>query len=486
MATTLAGQAGERRGRHQFLLGITTGMIYFGGMLYWFVQVMANYGGISGWLAFLAGAAGWAYLAIYVGVFAWVLGRGIRLLGVNGVWLAPVFWVASEWARATVGGGFPWGVLGSSQASVLPIVQLASVTGVFGLSALIALVSTAAAAVTLARSRRHLLGAAGVGVLLVVVTIAGSVRLMASPLTRTGTVIRIGLLQGSVEQLEKYDPAYRDQILARYLDLSRQAIEAGAAIVIWPEASTPFSFDAEGPLAAPIRQLAATTHTPFIIGTDGYEYGANGMPDRIFNTAVVVGADGRSRGTYRKMRLVPFGEFVPFKHLLFFMAPLVQAVGDFSPGTEPVVLDADGRRVGVAICYESVYTWIDRAFVHNGAGLLATITNDAWFGRSSAASQHFEQGAIRAVEEGRYVVRAANTGISGAVDPYGRVLLATPLFQPMALTVDVRLLDDQTVYSRIGDLVAWLSAAFSGLVLLFTIGSDTRRLHSASHTTTSR
>jgi apolipoprotein N-acyltransferase len=145
---------------------------------------------------------------------------------------------------------------------------------------------------------------------------------------------------------------------------------------------------------------------------------------------------------------------------------LVESVGDFTAGTTPNVLDAGGRRVGVSICYESVYPWISRAFVRQGSRLLATITNDAWFGRTSAAYQHFEQGALRAIEEGRYFIRAANTGISGAVDPYGRTLSRTSLFEMAAITVDVRLLDHRTIYSYVGDLVAWISIAIALGVLL--------------------
>jgi apolipoprotein N-acyltransferase len=145
----------------------------------------------------------------------------------------------------------------------------------------------------------------------------------------------------------------------------------------------------------------------------------------------------------------------------------VEAVSDFSAGTEPVVFDVNGARISVSICYESVMPWLSRAYVSRGSELLATITNDAWFGDSSAPFQHFEQGAIRAVEEGRYVVRAANTGISGVVDPYGRVELTTRLFETDARVVDVRLLDDRTVYSHIGDVVAWFFAAVTGWVILW-------------------
>jgi apolipoprotein N-acyltransferase len=137
-----------------------------------------------------------------------------------------------------------------------------------------------------------------------------------------------------------------------------------------------------------------------------------------------------------------------------------------SPGTKPVVFDDDGRRLSVAICYESVYPEILRSFVVRGSELLVTITNDAWFDRSSAAYQHFAQGSLRAVEEGRYVVRAANTGVSGAIDPYGRVLVRTDLFVPVSLAVDVRLLDGRTIYNRIGNLFAWLSTIAAGGVAL--------------------
>lgn len=454
--------SGWRGPRHLFLLGASCGFVYFAGMLYWAVGTMATYGGIAGWVAFLVGLLMWAYLAIYVGLFGVLFGFAVRRFGTSGIWLAPACWVASEWVRSTAFAGFPWGTLGASQATVLPIVQLASVTGVHGLSALVSLVSAAAAALTFGRRRSTMAGVIAVGVVLVAVVVGGTMRLAASPLTRTGAVTRVGLVQGNVDLLEKWNPQSRDEILSRYLALSQQAIGAGAALLFWPEASTPFYFDTEGALAEPVRRLAVQSRVPFVIGTDEFQYGTNGAADRIFNTAVVVGVDGRTHGTYRKMRLVPFGEFVPLKKLLFFVGPLVQSVSDFTEGTEAVVLDAGGRKVSVAICYESIYPEIDREFVLRGSELLATITNDAWFGRSSAPYQHFEMGAIRAVEEGRYVVRAANTGISGAVDPYGRVLLATPLFQAAAVTVDVRLLDGRTIYGRAGDIVVWIAMALAG------------------------
>jgi apolipoprotein N-acyltransferase len=445
-------------------LGLLTGAVAFGGTLYWVVNTMATYGDLAWPVAALVGALMVAYLSIFPALFALLVSRSVRAFGVAGVWLAPCLWVATEWARATLGFAFPWAMLGTSQARVLPVVQLASVTGVYGLSWLVALVGAASAAVVLSRRRAHLWGAAAVGGALALVTAGGVARVASGALLTTGTVFRVGLVQGDIEQDAKWNKALRDPIMERHLALSRQALGLDAGLVIWPESSTPFYFDLEPDRAEPVRRLAVQSHTPFLIGTDEFEHTAGG--DRYYNSAVLVGPDGRSRASYRKMQLVPFGEYVPLKRLLFFVGPLVQAVSDFSPGTDPLVFDVNGHGVSVAICYESVYPWIARAFVQRGSELLATVTNDAWFGRSSAAYQHFDQGAVRAVEEGRYVVRAANTGISGAVDPYGRVVAATRLFEPTAIAVDVRLLSARTIYNRIGDVVVWISLVVSGLVLV--------------------
>ncbi len=421
-------------------LGLATGFVYFGGTLYWVVEVMRQYGGLAAPVAVPIGTLLVAYLALYVALFAILVRQAVRRFGASGIWLAPLFWVATEWLRSTVGGGFPWVRLGASQASAPAVVQLASLTGIYGLSGLVALVSTAAAAAAVGRGRRQRLGIVAVVIVVVSVTAWGARRVARGDLLRAGRPLQVGLVQGSIEQDQKYDPRFSGDIMTRYLALSRQAIAGGAQLVIWPEASTPFYFDANSLLAAPVRRLAAESKTPFLLGTDEYEAPTTGHPERFYNAAVLIGPDGRSRGSYRKMHLVPFGEYVPLQSLLFFAKPLVEAVSDYSPGLTPVVFDVDGGRVSVAICYESVYQSIAEAFVEHGSQLLSTITNDAWFGRSSAAYQHFDQGAVRAVEQGRYVVRAANTGISGAIDPYGHVLARTALFQPVAITVGVRLL----------------------------------------------
>jgi len=194
--------------------------------------------------------------------------------------------------------------------------------------------------------------------------------------------------------------------------------------------------------------------------------GAQRVPDKYYNSAFLVRPDGTTAGSYRKMHLVPFGEYVPLKELLFFAGPLVEAVGPFSAGTKPSLLPVDGHPVSVAICYEVVYPNLIRQFVAGGSELLSTITNDAWFGRTSAPYQHFEQASMRAIEEGRYLVRSANTGISGIVDPYGRVLERTDIFQQTVLVGAARMLKASTFYARHGDVIAYASAVMTVLALI--------------------
>lgn len=453
-----------------FRLGIAAGAMFFGGTLYWTAAVMSHYGGLPSIVAILLSALLVLYQSIYIGLVAVLIGSAVKRFGVSGVWLTPAFWVAGEWLRANLFGGFPWIPLGSSQATVLPVAQLASVTGVHGVSLLIALVGTAASVVALTRRRAHLVGAAAVMVLLVIVCLSGAARVSAHALTRAGVPMRVGLVQGNIPQDEKWDDRYRDAIIARYVGLSRNVIAGGAQVVIWPEASTPFFLNREGALSAPIRQLAASAQTPFVIGTDESDGHA------IFNAASVIRTDGTPGPTYKKIHLVPFGEFVPLKKILFFIGPLVEAVSDFTPGTDATVLDlGNGARAGVAICYESTYPSLARAFVNHGANLLMVITNDAWFGTSSAAYQHYEMGVMRAIENGRYLVRAANTGITAAVDPYGRVLVRAGMFDAVSVTADVRLLnavDSTTIYARTGDLAAWLAIA---VTLVFALAPAVAR-----------
>ena len=464
IAIVQASPAPGRRALRAFGLGLMTGFVYFAGTVYWTGNVMAQYGGLSLPLAALIAGLLVAYLALFPALFALALHAGLNKFGTRALLLAPALWTATEYGRLTIFGGFPWVLLGYSQVSVLPVAQLAAVTGVFGLSWLVAAVSTAAAHAALARDSRRWLPFAVAVAIVAVIAMLGEWRLSDGRLTSAGRPLRVGLVQGNVPQDSKWEPALAGEIFSRYLRLSRQAIAQGASLVIWPESATPFYFGPD-PESEILRGLARETGVSMLVGSDLWERSPGSRP-KVYNAAFMVGRDGTTDGVYRKVHLVPFGEYVPMKNVLFFAAPLVQAVSDFSPGTEVVTLPIPAGSVSTAICYEVVYPSLIRDGVLGGSQLLTTITNDAWFGRSSAPWQHFAMASMRAIEEGRYLVRAANTGVSGMVDPYGRVGLASDLFVEGAWVVDVRLLDERTIYSRIGDVVAWLCVALSALVVL--------------------
>jgi len=265
-------------------------------------------------------------------------------------------------------------------------------------------------------------------------------------------------VQGNIPQEQKWDPAFRTMIVSRYVTMSRAVAQDGARLIIWPESSTPFYLEQDEAGAEAIRRLAAETGAHLLVGSDQYQRDPD---ERIFNAAFLVRPDGRTAEIYRKIHLVPFGEYVPLRRLLFFAAPLVETVSDFSAGDVPVILRVGNHLASTAICYEVVYPSLIRQFVLAGSQLLTTITNDAWYGHSSAPYQHFEQAAMRAIEQGRYLARSANTGISGIVDPYGRVLARSGIFTTEAIVRQVRFITERTIYGRIGDVFAYLCAALS-------------------------
>jgi apolipoprotein N-acyltransferase len=465
-----------------FGLGVAAGVVYFTGTLYWIVRVMAVYGGLPVWVAVLVDAALILFLALFPGIFAMVVRRATVAFGDMALAAAPLAWVATELGRTYLFGGFPWVLLGYSQVTVLPVAQLASVFGVYGISALVASVSAGLAIAaresstpmvraTAGRRRpagewrrtARAYGPAAFAVLLVfAVAVWGSRRVAASEWTRAGDPIRVGLVQGNVDQSIKWDPSSATAIFAEYLRLTRQAIGEGAQVVLWPESSIPFRLEEDREAAEELRTIARQARVPVLVGSDQIE---RGSPMKLYNAAFLIEPDGTTGGVYRKIHLVPFGEYVPLKQVFFFAGHLVDAVSDFSPGQAISLLPVDGHLLSTAICYEIVYPNLVRQFVVNGSELLSTITNDAWFGDSSAPYQHFQQASMRAIEEGRYLVRAANTGISGIVDPYGRVVAESRLYEETVMVGTARFLHASTFYQRHGDIFAY-AATVATLVLL--------------------
>ena len=445
------------------LLGLVTSLVFFCGTLYWTGPVLVTFGGLPAPLGVVSVLLLSLYLGLYNAVGTAALGVILRRYGATGLWLAPAAWVSGEYLRGTLLSGFPWVVLGDSQVDVLPVAQLASVGGLYGVSLFVAFVNAALASALLAPPRVRVRTLAGTAAVLVAVAVWGTWRIADGSLTREGSPIRVGLIQGNVEQKEKWDPRQARRIFTTYLAMTRDAVKRGAQYVIWPESSTPFMFEEDATGGQAIRDLAREVRVPIQFGSDQMEPGA-GTP-HLYNAAFLIAPDGRTGAVYRKMQLVPFGEFIPLQHWISFLSPLVGGLATFAAGESVTMLPVAGHQVSTAICYEVIFPRLAREAVDRGSELLTTITNDAWYGTTSAPYQHFALASMRAIEQGRYLVRAANTGISGAVDPYGRVVEKSAIFEQAGMVVDVRFLQGRTIYSRIGDVAAYASLAVTVLAL---------------------
>ena len=452
--------AGVSTGRG-FRLGLIAGFIHFAGTVYWTGATVQTFGGLPWPVAVFVTSLLVLYMATYLALASAASAIFIRRFGLVGLVLSPATWVAAEYTRGFLFGGFPWIPLGNTMVTLLPIAQLASLVGVFGLSAFVAMINAGFAATALTAGRMRVVALLGTLVLIAAASVWGGQRLAANRLTQ-GEPVRVGLIQANIAQADKWNPARAGMIVDRYLQLTRQAADNGADFLLWPESATPFFFQ-DDPEAEVVRSMVRQLGKPLLLGSDEVERGS--PKDRYYNAAFMLDSAGATAAVYRKMHLVPFGEYVPFQSLLFFVGPLVEAVSAFTPGERVTMLPVREHMISTAICYEVTYPSQAREAVRQGSEMLTTITNDAWYGESSAAYQHFDMAAMRAVEQGRYLVRAANTGVSGIIDPYGRVLIRTNLFETVAVVGEARFVQERTLYARIGDLVALVSTVLTVLAL---------------------
>jgi apolipoprotein N-acyltransferase len=446
-------------------LGYLTGAVSAFGLLYWTSFVVVRYGG----LPLAVGAAIMAALclavAVFPALFAWALARALATFGAAALLGAPFLWVATELLRAHTLFEFPWCLLGYSQYRALPI------TAVYGVSFLV-VAASALLAFAFGEPRPSRRGAALVGLVLLVggAWTAGAWA-MGRPRPETGR-IRVGLVQASVRQDEKWAPGKAWDNVRRHLVLTEEAAGRGARLVVWPESAVPYLYDEDPALAGVLRRLVRRLDLYLFFGNDDRGAGPRGE-ERIFVGAKLLTPRGHVVLRYHKIHLVPFGEYVPLKPLFTLggrlAAKLVREVSDFSPGSEPVLGTVEGHPVGGYICYEAIFPDLVRRFTARGAELLINVTNDAWYGTTSAPYQHLAMAVFRAVENRRYMVRAANTGITAVVDPVGRVREQTALFQPTVLVRDVAFVAERSFYARHGDVFAQACAAVALALLAATV-----------------
>lgn len=449
----LAGASGARGAR----LGYVTGAVSSLGLLYWTALVVIEYGGLAFPVGVLVMVALCLAFAVFHAAFGWAAARLVGAFGLAGLLGAPVLWAALEYARTHTFFSFPWTLLGYSQLDLLPFAQGAALGGVYLVSFLLCAASALLAYAALeARSARRRPALVALALLVVGAWLHGRWQ-MSRPVPESGRLV-VGLVQGGVRQEDKWLPQNAWSNVGRHLELTEQAAQAGARLVVWPESAVPFLFDEEPGLAALLREAVRRDDLYLFFGNDDREPARGDAEPRLFVGAKLLDPTGEVVARYHKIRLVPFGEYVPLQPLFTlggrFAAKLVREVSDFTPGREATTGVVDGHRVGGFICYEAVFPWLVRRFAASGAELLLNVTNDAWYGTTSAPHQHLAMTALRAVENRRYLVRAANTGITAIVDPRGRVIAPTRLFDTTVLVREVPLVSETTFYTRHGDVFA--------------------------------
>lgn len=449
--------------KRPFASGFTAGAFFFAATLYWLNIVMTTYGGLQLIFSLLAYLFLVAYLAAYFGVATWLACRLEASLKLPYLVTLPILWVALEYLRGILLTGFPWALLGYSQQNFSAAIQSADVTGVYGVSFLLVAVNCALAwVITAPRKKLAWLGV-GATLIMTLTHIGYGLWQNAQPLEQRAEQLRVSLIQGDIGQAVKWRPENRQNSIDVYQRLSIQAMQQSSDLLIWPEAATPFFFQDDSKLSQRVRKLTVELKVPLLFGSPAYEPLPGGRY-KYFNSAFLLSADGLVLGRSDKIHLVPFGEYVPFGRLLTFINKLVVGVGDFSPGhVAPLMLN--GNKIGVLICYEAIFPQLSRNYVRKGSRLLVNLTNDAWFGQSSAPYQHLAMARFRAIENRIWMARAANTGVSALISPTGRISLAGPIFQPLQLTGTVGLGAEGTFYTRFGDVFAYLCLGISACFL---------------------
>jgi apolipoprotein N-acyltransferase len=450
--------------RQAFIAGLGAGFVHFSTLLYWIVPTLCTYGGLHLILSVSALILLCLYLSLYPALFGAAL-KKLDPLAVLMPLACAAIWIGLEWVRTYLFTGFPWGVLGYSQHANHLFIQLADITGVPGISFILVMCSTVAAMgwqwVTAGRKRGQPLTPVVICLGYTLVIFAGT---LGYGQHRIGVVEqemakspepRIAIIQGNIRQNMKWDMAFRRATIEKYGALSLESAGLRPDLIIWPETALPFYYGHDTALSNLVDRYIRQAGTHFLIGTPAVDTSHD--PVRYFNRAVMLNHLALPQGVYDKTHLVPFGEYVPFQDLLFFIEKLTAEAGNFSKGDPAFIpLAFKDHHTGVLICFEILFPDISRQFVKNRADLLTTVTNDAWFGHTSAAAQHFSIAVFRAVENRRSLARAANTGISGFIDPTGRVGQTTELFSDAVITRSLPAITRIGFYTRHGDLFTYI------------------------------
>ncbi len=467
-----------------FLLAYICGILWYAGTCYWIYDTMRHFGGLSAPEAVLALFLFSCYLGLYHGLFGLLVSllagpdRDYRRVLLT----APFLWVAVELARTRVT-GFPWSLLGIAQVDNAALSRIASWTGVYGVSFEIVLVNVAlATAFLVPRGKRGAMLAAALAAAAVL-----QAGILIEPPKATPNRFAL-LVQQNIPVSANWTPDYFLKTLNDLTELSLKSAAGPAKIdlIVWPESPAPF-FTNDPRFRETISNMARSTRTWIVTGAIGTSAtdAAEARPRAdapVFNSAALIGPTGDWTARYDKIHLVPFGEFLPFPSLLSFAGGLTKEVGEFGRGASRRPLDAGDERLGVFICYESVFPDEVRKFANQGADVFVNISNDGWYGDSGAYAQHLNQTRMRAAENNRWILSATDTGVTASIDPWGRVVAQIPRKERAALVAPYALTFVTTFYNRHGDWFAYACAIISlgALLTRFTFRENREKNKAAA------
>jgi len=455
--------------KRAFVVGLFFGIAFYTGLIFWITVVLGHYGQLPIWITIPALFLLVTYMSLFTALFtaatSWSASHPFLL------WGTPLFWVSLDYLRGKLFTGFPWFDLGYSQWNNQLILQTADLFGHHGITFLIVLINCLLlkmlkrlfAEEKKPTTRFKELASFLPLVLLLAAHGYGFVQLDKMKSATEGyEKISVTVVQGNIPQDEKWLPKFQRKTVDTYLRLSNSALtKQPSDLVLWPETALPF-YPLEHSLFKRVtRQIIGEQKTNLLTGVPHRELSSPSLDIKYLNSAFLItpeipaektGPGYSLAGRYDKQHLVPFGEFIPLRGILPLPGPVVETMSDFSPGSSNQPIKSCNASLGVLICFESIFPDIARQQVNNGANLLVNLTNDAWFGKTSAPWQHLSMAILRAVENRRGLARAANTGVSGFIDPMGKTHALSPLFETYTATAELSLVEEKTLFSRFGYL----------------------------------
>jgi apolipoprotein N-acyltransferase len=475
--------------KYSFLLSQICGSIYILGVFNWILEV-ENY-------TFLHHTILVVYLGSYVAFFGLMINLTSRWFGAGwALAAAPFVWVFLEYIRSNFFFiALPWGLLAHSQYQSPVVIQIASISGVYGISFLIVLVNSAVAAAILLSgsffpkfilqlpgsiSKRSGLSIIGLAAISLALTLIYGFQIIEQPLD--GDPIKVSVVQGNIEQTQKWDKKYSRYILETYNDLTMKASMDMPDLIVWPETSTPGSINQNLSIHNQLRKLSRNTGTYLLVGSAQRQKfrGEDKKQANYYNSAFLIPPRGKQQH-YNKIRLFPFGEYLPMKDIFPWSFISVPEVGGYVPGKKFKIFNHPAGQFGVTICWENIFPDFVRQFVKRGAGLIINITNEAWFGETAAPYQFLSMSVMRAVENRVSVIRSANTGVSGFIDPYGRIVGRVKndeqkdIFVRGFLTRDIPVVQGKTFYTRFGNIFVYLCGIISAFLIFRLIVGPGRK-----------